>query len=958
MSFSSASKEQISLKKLLGKAHTKNESEFYNESKSSGVSVNANTVFAEDIPSSPSSLSQNQTTNDIVEHVRLELTPLTESIQDGKYHAFSAALPATYEDNASHSKVGNGSFNNSTSIHSTQGKVQFVSDSAGLDYEVKVYNGGTDSGIDSGSRIPILDNRRWYFDYFNGVLFQQNPKFSSSIQSVTTSLTSGKSYQIKTKGNTTDAQWRSLGIPLSVTPEAGVSFIAAASLPVDVSGFGNGEVYPAENPEHIEAFLYIGKMASERFTEGSGGGTSVISDLSDVNSSGVSQDQILRWNGSTFIPSDDINTQLTNEQVQDIVGEMVSGSANSGISVTYADNNSAAGKLNFDVDLSSFSINALSDVDTSSAADGKILKFVSGSLVASDETDTNTQRTNEEIQDIVGEMVSGSTMTGINVTYADNNASAGKLDFAVDLSSFSINALTDVDTASISEGQVLKFNSGSLVASDETDTQLTNEQVQDIVGEMVSGSTNLGISITYADNNASAGKLNFTVDNTIARLADPAFTGIPTAPTADSGSNDTQIATTAFVNTELSEYVIASALSLNSLNDVSFVSGSDAQILVYSHTNDSDDTNDNWQNVTISGDATISNSGFVTITTGSISNSKINTPYIDILSGASTDRLNLGEILTVTGSLNEIEVSITNDVSGSTPGATLSIGLPDDVKVEGDLTVGGDLYLSGSATTIVTTNLDVTDSIISLNNGIIGDDPNNPVANPDANDIGLFFDRGALSPALFFWDEADDVFKLGINSGSIDSTANDLHDGNFGYSVLKIATAKNQSNETDLTSNDNTAATTEWTTSKIANTSINDLSNVVGAAVGKVLKFNSDLELVPEDASEFTADTSSLWAEGDIQNPNDPEADQVRELFPHGIIDGTLDTGMFAINLSAGSINYSDPNVTLHSVLEELSSMNAYTPSTRSSANIDDTFFEIYTDPNDDSGAECIRPKE
>ena len=116
-----------------------------------------------------------------------------------------------------------------------------------------------------------------------------------------------------------------------------------------------------------------------------------------------------------------------------------------------------------------------------------------------------------------------------------------------------------------------------------------------------------------------------------------------------------------------------------------------------------------------------------------------------------------------------------------------------------------------------------------------------------------------------------------------------------------------------------------------------------GAAEGKVLKFNSALELVAEDESAFTADTSSLWAL-DSSTGN---------LFPHGIIDGTLDTGMFAINLSAGSINYADPNITLHNILEELSAMNAYTPSTRSANNISDTFFEIITI----NGEECIRPK-
>ena len=33
--------------------------------------------------------------------------------------------------------------------------------------------------------------------------------------------------------------------------------------------------------------------------------------------------------------------------------------------------------------------------------------------------------------------------------------------------------------------------------------------------------------------------------------------------------------------------------------------------------------------------------------------------------------------------------------------------------------------------------------------------------------------------------------------------------------------------------------------------------------------------------------------------------------------------------------------VTLHDILEELSSMNAYTPSTRDQADISDTFFEF-----------------
>ena len=237
MSFSSDSKEQISLKKLVGKAHTKNESEFYNESKKSGITINANTVFAEDLPSSPGSGSQYQVTSNIVEYVRLPLTPLQESVQNGRYHAFSAALPSTYENSSidpvspgsSNPNKGNGIFDSDAEIHASLGKIQLVPNSFGDVYEVKVFNGGDDETLGDGSRIPVLDDRKWYFDYFNGILFQQNP------------------------------------------PEL-----------------------EANDPDYIEAFVYIGKMASDRFSEGSGGGGAAsLNELSDVTLNSPSDNHFL-----------------------------------------------------------------------------------------------------------------------------------------------------------------------------------------------------------------------------------------------------------------------------------------------------------------------------------------------------------------------------------------------------------------------------------------------------------------------------------------------------------------------------------------------------------------------------------------------------------------------------------------------------------------------------------------
>ena len=63
--------------------------------------------------------------------------------------------------------------------------------------------------------------------------------------------------------------------------------------------------------------------------------------------------------------------------------------------------------------------------------------------------------------------------------------------------------------------QVLQTNGSGVLSwvdqTTDTNTQLSDEQVQDIVGAMVTGNTETGITVSYADNGASAGKLNFVI---------------------------------------------------------------------------------------------------------------------------------------------------------------------------------------------------------------------------------------------------------------------------------------------------------------------------------------------------------------------------------------------------------------------------------------------------------------
>lgn len=157
-----------------------------------------------------------------------------------------------------------------------------------------------------------------------------------------------------------------------------------------------------------------------------------------------------------------ITATLTNEQVQDIVGGMVSGNTESGITVTYQDGD---GTLDFSVasqtdqNFTTTLKNKLDGIESGATADQTAAEIRSLVESASDSnvfTDadhsklngiaagatnvTNTNQltngagfitatlTNEQVQDIVGGMVSGNTESGITVTYQDGD---GTLDFAV-----------------------------------------------------------------------------------------------------------------------------------------------------------------------------------------------------------------------------------------------------------------------------------------------------------------------------------------------------------------------------------------------------------------------------------------------------------------------------------------------------------------------------------------------
>ena len=173
MAYDAKTQRLISLKKLAGKAQTSNDKDLANEGLPSGVTLASNTIFGQEITTSPSAAAL-YTITDYVEYLRFPVSFIAGSDTSSGRHGFELKLPADYEANSSNSKAGTYPFVDDQVINITSGSLQLIPTSFATAYEAKPYYGGT-TAKDSGTRIPILDARDWYLDSFNGVLFQQDP---------------------------------------------------------------------------------------------------------------------------------------------------------------------------------------------------------------------------------------------------------------------------------------------------------------------------------------------------------------------------------------------------------------------------------------------------------------------------------------------------------------------------------------------------------------------------------------------------------------------------------------------------------------------------------------------------------------------------------------------------------------------------------------------------------------
>ena len=191
---------------------------------------------------------------------------------------------------------------------------------------------------------------------------------------------------------------------------------------------------------------------------------------------------------------------------------------------------------------------------------------------------------------------------------------------------------------------------------------------------------------------------------------------------------------------------------------------------------------------------------------GSVANAKLANSTITVTDGTNSTAAALGDTVTFSGTANEVTVA---ESSG-----TVTIGLPDDV------TIAGDLIVSGDTTTINTSTLSVEDPLIVMASG------NNAADTVDIGFYGLYDTSGSQNLYAGLFRDANDSgkWKLFKDNQAVPGTTVDT--SGTGYAVATLVADL----EGDVTGNADTA-TTLATARTIGGTSFNGSANIVPATI-------------------------------------------------------------------------------------------------------------------------------
>ena len=298
----------------------------------------------------------------------------------------------------------------------------------------------------------------------------------------------------------------------------------------------------------------------------------------------------------------------------------------------------------------------------------------------------------------------------------------------------------------------------------------TTERVQDVVGGMVTSNTESGITVTYDDND---GTLDFVIgtlnQDTTGNAA--TATALETARTIGgvsfdgSSSIDLPGVNTAGNQNTTGNAATATALATaRTIGGVSFDGTANINLPGVNTAGNQNTTGNaatatalaTGRNFSLTGDVTASavsfdGTGNIALSTTIAANS--------VALGTDTTGNYVASLVAGTG------VTLSNN-SGETATPTVAIGqavgTTDDVTFN-DLTVSGNLTVSGTTTNVNTETINLADNQIVLNSNYTGSSP--------TENGGIEIERGTQTNKTLIWNETDDKWSVGSEAfvaGSLD----------------------------------------------------------------------------------------------------------------------------------------------------------------------------------------------
>ena len=404
----------------------------------------------------------------------------------------------------------------------------------------------------------------------------------------------------------------------------------------------------------------------------------------------------------------------------------------------------------------------------------------------------------ENVEDLVGAMVTSNTETFITVTYDDSD---GTLDFVVpvlDEDAMGSNSATNLATqqsikAYVDDQTHLNLIDEDNMATDSATRPPSQQSVKAYVDAQVTaqdldfqGDSGGALSIdldsetldiaggTGIDTTGSGNEVSIAIDSTVTTL-----TG---SQTLTNKTLTTPTLTSPVINTGVSGSAIKDEDAMGS--DSATHLATQQSIKAYVDGQTTDETAEGSSNLyytnararaSISvtdagGDGSLaynSSTGVITYTGASAAEARAHISVTDAGGDGSASYNSSTGVITYTGpSAAEVRAHISAGTGVAISNGAISIGqavaTDSDVTFD-DVVVAGNLTVNGTTTTVATTNMVVSDKLIELANGASGS---------PSGDLGIVMERGSSDNTFIGWDESADEFTLGTGSFTGASTGN------------------------------------------------------------------------------------------------------------------------------------------------------------------------------------------